>query len=191
MLLAATIGAMNDIITVRGIVATEPRHLVTEAGLEITSLRVASQSRKWDRAASSWANGETNWFTVTAFRTLAANVHESVGKGDRVVIAGRLRIRNWEREDRSGISVEIEADAVGHDLAWGRSSWTRTPRAVGDEQAGAEAEPDAPHGAPGLEDATTEPGRMPDTSGSRDAALSAGAVPIPVGDDAGAIPTPF
>ncbi|WP_066515483.1 single-stranded DNA-binding protein [Curtobacterium ammoniigenes] len=126
---------MNDIITVRGIVATEPRHLVTQAGLEITSLRVASQSRKWDRSNSSWTNGETNWFTVTAFRSLAANLTASVNKGDRVVVFGRLRIRNWERDERSGIAVEIEAESIGHDLAWGTGTWERTPRAVADEHA--------------------------------------------------------
>ena len=119
---------MNDTITVCGIVATEPRHLVTETGIAITSMRLASPSRRWDRANSVWTNGPTNWFTVTAFRSLAANVHKSVKKGDRILVTGRVRIRTWERDGRGGTSVEIDAEAMGQDLAWGISNWIKVPR---------------------------------------------------------------
>jgi single-strand DNA-binding protein len=119
---------MNDTITVCGIIATEPRHLVTDTGIAITSMRLASPSRRWDRATSSWTNGATNWYTVTAFRSLAANVHRSLKKGDRIVVTGRVRIRTWERDGRGGTSVEIDAEGVGHDLAWGISNWVRVPR---------------------------------------------------------------
>ncbi|PYY62617.1 single-stranded DNA-binding protein [Curtobacterium sp. MCSS17_011] len=127
---------MNDIITVCGIVATEPRHLVTETGIAITSLRLASPSRRWDRATAAWVNGATNWYTVTAFRSLASNVYKSLKKGDRIVVAGRVRIRTWERDGRGGTSVEIDADGIGHDLAWGISNWLRVPRQVGDGASG-------------------------------------------------------
>ncbi|SDQ38475.1 single-strand DNA-binding protein [Curtobacterium sp. UNCCL20] len=119
---------MNDTITVCGIIATEPRHLVTDTGIAITSMRLASPSRRWDRATSTWTNGATNWFTVTAFRSLAANVHRSLKKGDRIVVTGRVRIRTWERDGRGGTSVEIDAEGLGHDLAWGISNWVRVPR---------------------------------------------------------------
>ncbi|MDM7892377.1 single-stranded DNA-binding protein [Curtobacterium caseinilyticum] len=119
---------MNDTITVCGIVATEPRHLVTDTGIAISSLRLASPSRRWDRGTSAWTNGTTNWYTVTAFRSLAANVHKSLKKGDRVVVTGRVRIRTWERDGRGGTSVEIDAEGIGHDLAWGISNWIRVPR---------------------------------------------------------------
>jgi len=119
---------MNDTITVCGIIATEPRHLVTDTGIAITSMRLASPSRRWDRSTSTWTNGATNWFTVTAFRSLAANVYKSLKKGDRVVVTGRVRIRTWERDGRGGTSVEIDAEGIGHDLAWGISNWIRVPR---------------------------------------------------------------
>ncbi len=57
-------------------------------GVAITSLRLASPSRRFDRATGVWTNGATNWFTVTAFRSLAANVHKSLKKGDRIVVTG-------------------------------------------------------------------------------------------------------
>ncbi|MFJ3028664.1 single-stranded DNA-binding protein [Curtobacterium sp. NPDC087080] len=143
---------MNDTITVCGIVATEPRHLVTDTGIAITSLRLASPSRRWDRSTSSWTNGPTNWYTVTAFRSLAANVHKSMKKGDRILVTGRVRIRAWERDGRGGTSVEIDADGIGHDLAWGISNWIRVPRQVGDSNAG----PGVPPGVPTVNPDTGE-----------------------------------
>jgi len=126
---------MNDTITVCGIIATEPRHLVTDTGIAITSMRLASPSRRWDRTTSTWTNGATNWYTVTAFRSLAANVHRSLKKGDRIIVTGRVRIRTWERDGRGGTSVEIDADGLGHDLAWGISNWVRVPRQTGESSA--------------------------------------------------------
>jgi len=66
-----------------------------------------------------------NWYTVTGFRKLAINAAASLQKGDRVVVSGRLRIRDWSQGERAGTTVEIEADALGHDVAWGVSRFTR------------------------------------------------------------------
>jgi single-strand DNA-binding protein len=117
---------MSDSITVTGIVATTPRHLVTSAGLAITSFRLASSQRRFDRTKLAWVEAETNWYTVSSFRQLAHNVVRSVQKGEHVVVAGRLRIRAWENADRNGTSVEVEADSVGHDLAWCTTTYLRT-----------------------------------------------------------------
>jgi len=116
---------MTDTITLTGVVATTPRSLRTAEGLAITSFRLASAQRRRDRATGTWSDGETNWYTVTCFRALAENAAVSVGKGERVVVSGRLRVRPWESGEKSGTSVEVDADAVGHDLAWGRSTFTR------------------------------------------------------------------
>ena len=117
---------MTDTITLIGFVATAPKHLITGEGLPITSFRLASTQRRFDRAQGRWGDGDTNWYTVTAFRQLAINIVSSVTKGDRVVVTGRLRIRAWEVGDRSGTNVDVEADAVGHDLSWGTTAFTRT-----------------------------------------------------------------
>lgn len=116
---------MSDIITLTGLVATTPRHLTTSEGLAITSFRLASSQRRFDRAQQKWIDADTNWYTVSAFRALATNAAVSVVKGDRVIVTGRLRIRDWENTDRSGTTVEIEADSIGHDMFWGTSSFTR------------------------------------------------------------------
>ncbi|MDQ1579891.1 MAG: single-strand DNA-binding protein [Microbacteriaceae bacterium] len=128
---------MTDIITTSGLVATVPRHVTTAEGLPITSFRLAAGQRKFNRTTKAWEYGDTNWYTVTAFRQLAINLVGSVAKGDRVVVTGRLRIREWENEERSGTVIEIDADAVGHDLNWGTSSYARS---VKSSAAGSEAE---------------------------------------------------
>jgi len=117
---------MSEQINVTGLVATTPRHLVTQDGLPITSYRLASSSRRFDRSQNKWVDGETNWYTVSAFRQLAINSAGSINKGDRVIVVGKLRVRDWDNGERAGTSVEIEAEAVGHDLSWGSSSFTRT-----------------------------------------------------------------
>lgn len=116
---------MTDTITLAGLVATTPRHLTTSEGLAITSFRLASSQRRFDRPTNRWVDGDTNWYTVSSFRALAENVAVSVNKGDRVIVSGKLRIRDWENTDRSGTTVEVEAETLGHDLAWGISRYTR------------------------------------------------------------------
>ena len=118
---------MSDHITITGLVATQPRHIVTSEGLPITSFRLASTQRRFDTSAEKWIDGETNWYTVTAFRQLATHTAESVDKGDRILVVGKLRIREWESDERTGTTVEVEAEAIGHDLTWGTGVFTRTP----------------------------------------------------------------
>ena len=116
---------MIDTLSVSGIVATTSRHIVTSEGLAITSFRLASTQRRFDKGQAQWVDIDTNWYTVVAFRQLALNAHTSLNKGDRVVATGRVKVRNWESEDKSGTAIEIEADALGHDLLWGTSSFER------------------------------------------------------------------
>lgn len=117
---------MLEQIAVAGLVATTPRHLVTQEGLPITSFRFASAGRRFDRNLNKWVDGETNWYTVTSFTQLAINTAGSINKGDRIVVIGKLRIRDWDNGERAGTSVEIEATSIGHDLTWGSSVFTRT-----------------------------------------------------------------
>lgn len=116
---------MGDMITLTGLVATTPRHLTTSMGVAITSFRLASSQRTFDRQLGRWIDGDTNWYTVSSFRALAENAAESIKKGDRVVVVGRLRLRDWENTDRSGTTAEVEAEVLGHDLGWGVADFKR------------------------------------------------------------------
>jgi single-strand DNA-binding protein len=134
---------VSEIITVTGLVATTPRHLVTQDGLPITSFRMAASHRRFDRTANKWIDGETNWFTVTAFRQLAINAAGSISKGERVLVTGKLRVRDWDNGERAGTSVEIEAEALGHDLTWGTATFTRTVLVREPDPSDEESEPEA------------------------------------------------
>lgn len=120
---------MSDTITLTGIVATPPKHIVTSEQLQITSFRLASTQRRFDRSEQKWVDADTNWYTVTAFRQLAANAVGSILKGQRVLVTGRLRIRDWQSGEKTGTTIEVDADALGHDLTFGTSAFTRTPQA--------------------------------------------------------------
>lgn len=116
---------MSEHITVRGFVATDPETRTTQSGLVAGSFRLAATDRRFDRSANSWVDGPTNWFTVNIFRNLANNARASLQKGQPVVVTGRLRIRPWETEERSGTAVEVDADAIGHDLSLGTAAFNR------------------------------------------------------------------
>ena len=125
---------MSDQYSVTGLVATTPRHLVTQDGLPITSFRLAASLRKFDRTLNRWVEAETNWFTITSFRQLAVNSSMSISKGDRILVMGRLRVRDWDNGERAGTSVEIEAESIGHDLVWGSTTFTRTVKTQESDQ---------------------------------------------------------
>ncbi|UTT61904.1 single-stranded DNA-binding protein [Microcella humidisoli] len=144
---------MTDLITLTGLVATNPRHIVTSEGLTITSFRLASNQRRFDRTQNAWVDGDTNWYTITCFRQLGTHVATSVEKGQRVIVTGRVRIRDWESGEKSGTTIEIDAEAVGHDLSWGRATFTRSVIAAKSEAPTAEAGTDSfDHGDAGPAD---------------------------------------
>lgn len=117
---------MSDTITVRGYVATEVRSNTADSGLAIAGFRMCSTERRYDREAGSWVDGQTNWYSVSLFRQLATNAAFSIHKGDRVIVTGRLKVRQWALDDgRSGTSVDIDAESVGHDLMWGTANYRR------------------------------------------------------------------
>lgn len=123
----------NSTIQAIGNVATEIRFNTTPEGIPVASFRLAATERKFDRETSRWIDGDVNWYTVSCWRALAENVASSVQKGDPVFVLGRLNVRTWERDERSGTSVDITADIVGHDLARGTSSFKRSTKQVSEE----------------------------------------------------------
>ncbi|GAA3832542.1 single-stranded DNA-binding protein [Streptomyces phyllanthi] len=128
---------MNETtLCVVGNVATQPVCKETAMGTS-ARFRLAVTSRYLDREKNEWTDGHTNFFTVWARRTLAANVASSVSVGDPVVVQGRLRVRTERTEQgESRTWADIDAVAIGHDLARGTSAFRRNARA---ETAGADA----------------------------------------------------
>ena len=117
---------MPQAITVQGLVATTPRHIKTQEGVDITSFRLASSDRKYDRSKQRWVDGNINWYTITLHNQIAINTAKSINKGDRILVLGNLNIIDWDNGSSSGTSIEVEATAIGHDLSWGESVFNRT-----------------------------------------------------------------
>lgn len=117
---------MNDLlITVSGWVATEPRFLAGPSGARMTSFRLASTSRYFDRDKGEWVDGRTEWFTVRVFRAAAVTVADSIAKGQPVVVHGRLKTTTWESEQGPRVDLVIDATSVGHDLTRGIAKFQR------------------------------------------------------------------
>lgn len=94
----------------------------------VLNLRIASNERRFDKVSQRWVDGDSLYLPVHCWRNLAENV-SSLVKGDPVIVVGRLRTREWTTElgERRSV-VEIEADAIGPDLARCTVSGVRRPR---------------------------------------------------------------
>ena len=120
--------------TIQGRVVATPESRITRTGVPFTAFRLASTSRRPNPQTREYEDGPTNFFNVTAFRTLGANVGNSLKKGDPVIVYGRLRVNQWMRNDNTpATSVEIDAYSVGHDLTWGTTELVKVSRAQMDQ----------------------------------------------------------
>ncbi|MEV6961248.1 single-stranded DNA-binding protein [Streptomyces sp. NPDC051207] len=116
---------MNEtMVCAVGNVATQPVYRELASGPS-ARFRLAVTSRYWDREKGTWADGHTNFFTVWANRQLATNVAASLSVGDPVIVQGRLKVRSEVRDGQSRTSADIDAVAVGHDLARGTAAFRR------------------------------------------------------------------
>jgi single-strand DNA-binding protein len=100
-------------------------------GVPVASFRVACTPRRFSRKDDAWVDGDTQWYAVTAWRTLGENCAASLRRGDPVVLHGRLSAETWT--NKAGIevaSMAVEALFVGHDLNKGVAQFARNPRAV-------------------------------------------------------------
>ncbi|GAA1132292.1 single-stranded DNA-binding protein [Nocardioides aquiterrae] len=120
---------MNDsTITVRGWLGADV-DLRKAGDVPVASFRLACTPRKFNPRTESWSDGTTQWYTVTCWRGLAENVASSLRRGDPVVVQGRLELRTYVNSNNVEVeALEIDAAAIGHDLARGTSRFTRTPK---------------------------------------------------------------
>jgi single-strand DNA-binding protein len=98
----------------------------------VTNFKVATTARRFDRLTNTWVDGAHLRVRVNCWRRLAENVSECVKQGDPVVVTGRLHSRDWVGDDKvRRVSYELDAVAVGHDLARGVDKFTRTRAQTG------------------------------------------------------------
>ncbi|OKJ76245.1 single-stranded DNA-binding protein [Streptomyces sp. CB02460] len=119
---------MNEtLVTLVGNAATAVEFRETASG-GMARFRFAVTPRRWDREKEVWTDGHTSFYTVWAWRALAANLTGSVAVGEPLVVHGRLKVREEELEGQRRTFVDIEAVAVGHDLTRGTAAFRRVVR---------------------------------------------------------------
>jgi single-strand DNA-binding protein len=122
---------MNETYTtVVGTLITQVGRRRLANGTTVVNFRVASNERRFDKATGGWRDGETLYVGVSAWRQLAENIHASFVMGDPIMVRGRLYTRSYEKDGRRQSITELEADAVGPDLARSTAAVTRMAKRV-------------------------------------------------------------
>ncbi|MDO5373527.1 MAG: single-stranded DNA-binding protein [Corynebacterium glutamicum] len=121
-------------ITVVGNLVADPELRFTPSGAAVCNFRMASTPRSFNRQTNQWEDGEALFLTVNVWRQAAENVAESLSKGMRVIVTGRLKQRSYETREGEKRSVfEVEADEVGPSLTF---AYANVHRQTGKGQAG-------------------------------------------------------
>ena len=119
-------------ITVIGNLTGDPELRFTPSGAAVANFTVASTPRTFDRQSNEWKDGETLFMRCSIWREAAESVAESLTKGTRVVVVGRLVQRSYEtREGEKRTVVELQVDEVGPSLRYATAKVTRTQRSGG------------------------------------------------------------
>ena len=121
---------MNEAhITVVGWLAADPRYVATSTGTPLMSLRVGCTPRRFDRESGQWQDMESTFLTVNCWRGLAENVNASdMKRGDPVIVTGRLRVREYLKDEHIRFSAVIDATTIGPDLTRGSAQFRRMRR---------------------------------------------------------------
>ena len=124
--------AGETIITVVGNLTGDPELRFTPAGAAVANFTVASTPRNFDRQANEWRDGETLFLRCSIWRDAAENVAESLTKGMRVIVQGRLVQRSFEtREGERRTVVELQVDEIGPSMRYATAQVTRASRGGG------------------------------------------------------------
>lgn len=117
----------DNSITICGNLVRTPELRFTNSGQATVSFGVAVNRRWQNRQTQEWEE-QVSFFDVVAWQDLAENISESIDKGDRVVVTGRLEQRSWESDGERKYKIEIVADDVAPSLRWASAAITRNER---------------------------------------------------------------
>ena len=117
-------------LTIIGNLTTDPELRFTPNGAPVANFTVASTPRQFDRQANEWRDGETLFMRCSLWREAAENATESLAKGMRVIVEGRLVARSWDDKDtgQKRTVMEMQVDEVGPSLRYATAQVSRTQR---------------------------------------------------------------
>jgi len=124
--------AGDTVITIIGNLTGDPELRFTPSGAAVANFTVASTPRQFDRTSNEWKDGETLFMRCSVWRDAAENVAESLQRGARVLVSGRLKSRSYEtKEGEKRTVVELDVDEVGPSLKYATAKVNRTQRGTG------------------------------------------------------------
>jgi len=129
--------AGEAILTVIGNLADDPELRYTQNGIAVCSVRVGSTPRTMNRQSGEWVDGETVWVRCTGWRELAENMAQSLQKGARVVVSGKLKPASAYQtaQGEARASLELDIDEIGPSLRYATAAVTRRAREGGGQSA--------------------------------------------------------
>jgi single-strand DNA-binding protein len=138
----------DNSITIVGNLTRDPELKFLNSGQAALRLAVAV-SRRWQNRTTQETEERTSFFDVQAYGTLAENAANSLAKGNRVVVSGRMEQRSWDTpEGEKRYAWEIVADDIAPSLKWATAAVTRTPRPEGSSYSGPSSAPARPSESP-------------------------------------------
>jgi single-strand DNA-binding protein len=123
--------AGDTVITIIGNITGDPELRFTPSGAAVANFTVASTPRQFDRTSNEWKDGETLFMRCSVWRDAAENVAESLQRGTRVLVSGRLKQRSYEKDGAKHTVVELEVDEIGPSLKYATAKVNRTQRGSG------------------------------------------------------------
>ena len=124
--------AGDTVITIIGNLTQDPELRFTPSGAAVANFTVASTPRQFDRQTNEWKDGETLFMRCSVWRDAAENVAESLTRGSRVIVSGRLKSRSFEtKEGEKRTVVELDVDEVGPSLRYATAKVAKTQRGGG------------------------------------------------------------
>lgn len=138
---------MTEQIAVTGNLTSAPERREIAGGVTMVTFGLASTERRL--VDGEWVDAHTNYYSVSVFRRLADHALQSLEKGQRVIIQGKLKLRQWEVNGRSGTTADLEATSLGPDLKFGVATFVKDgrPSAASDGPQGEGGREWAPDGA--------------------------------------------
>ena len=124
--------AGDTVITIIGNLTADPELRFTPSGAAVANFTVASTPRQFDRTSNEWKDGETLFMRCSVWRDAAENVAESLQRGARVLVSGRLKSRSYEtKEGEKRTVIEMDVDEVGPSLKYATAKVNKTQRGSG------------------------------------------------------------
>ena len=118
-------------VTVAGTLTDDPKLRFTQSGIAVANFTVAANDRRYDQQSGQWTDGDATFLRCTLWRQPAENLVNSVGKGNRVLVTGTLRQRQFEHEGQKRTVLELDVTEVGPSVRWATAKVTKVTRTDG------------------------------------------------------------